>query len=155
MGEESFRLPELRFPPVATQHALRRSKSLATRRSAMNRHVGGLLYWSPRILGILFAAFISIFALDVFSEHLPFGRTMLALALHLIPTAIVLMVLLISWRWEWMGAISYFSLGVIYIVSMWKRFPLVTYVAISGPAFLIGVLFLFDWIRRGELRPQH
>jgi hypothetical protein len=121
----------------------------------MNRHVGGLVYWSPRILGILFAAFISIFALDVFSEHLPFGRTMLALALHLIPTAIVVMVLLISWRWEWMGAISYFSLGVIYIVSMWKRFPLVTYVAISGPAFLIGVLFLFDWIRRGELRPQH
>jgi len=118
----------------------------------MSRNAADLLHWSPRILGILFAAFISIFALDVFSEHLPLGRTLLALALHMIPTAIVVMVLLIAWRWEWMGAIGYFSLGVIYIISMWKRFPLVTYVAISGPAFLIGVLFLCDWIRRGELR---
>jgi hypothetical protein len=99
----------------------------------MNRNVAVLLYWSPRILGILFSAFISIFALDVFSEHLPFGRTMLAPALHMIPTAIVVMVLLISWKWEWAGAIGYFSLGVIYIITMWKRFPLVTYVAVSGP----------------------
>jgi hypothetical protein len=120
----------------------------------MNRNVAVLLYWSPRILGILFSAFISIFALDVFSEHLPFGRTMLALALHMIPTAIVVMVLLISWKWEWAGAIGYFSLGVIYIITMWKPFPLVTYVAVSGPAFLIGVLFLFDWIRQRGLRQQ-
>ncbi|MGB8013373.1 MAG: hypothetical protein WCF68_17310 [Terriglobales bacterium] len=121
----------------------------------MNRHLGSFLYWAPRILGILFATFISIFALDVFSEQLPFWRTLLDLALHLIPTAILLLVPLISWRWEWMGAIGYISLGVIYIISMWKRFPLVTYVAISGPAFLIGVLFLFDWMRRGELQHQH
>ena len=33
-----------------------------------------LLYWVPRILAILFATFISIFALDVFGEHLPFWR---------------------------------------------------------------------------------
>jgi hypothetical protein len=121
----------------------------------MNRHVGGLLYWSPRILGILFAAFISVFALDVFRGHLPFGGAMLALALHLIPAAVLLMVLLISWRWEWMGAISYFLLGVLYVILAWKRFPLLTCVALSGPAFLTGVLFLFDWIKRDELRLQH
>ncbi len=30
------------------------------------------LYWLPRILGILFAIFISIFALDAFGEGIPF-----------------------------------------------------------------------------------
>ena len=35
-----------------------------------------LLFWTPRILGILFALFLSMFALDVFGEGYGFWGTL-------------------------------------------------------------------------------
>ena len=110
-----------------------------------------LLYWVPRILTILFAAFISIFALDVFSEHLSFWRLMLALVMHLVPTFIVLIVLVLAWKWEWIGGIGYFALGLLYLYTFGGRFPWYTYALIAGPAFLIGTLFVLNWIFRKQL----
>ena len=65
-----------------------------------------LLFWTPRVLCLLFAVFLSLFALDVFNEGYGFWKTILALFMHLVPTSIVLAVLAISWRWEWAGALS-------------------------------------------------
>jgi hypothetical protein len=113
-----------------------------------------LLYWTPRILGLLFAAFISLFALDVFDGKHGFWETALALAMHLIPTAILLALLALSWRWEWIGAIVFPALGVFYIVQFWQRFHWSVYVVIAGPLFLLGILFLFNWIRRSELHAK-
>jgi hypothetical protein len=118
-----------------------------------------LLYWVPRILTILFAIFVSVFALDVFGEPLPFWRLMLGLFLHLIPTFVLLIVLALAWRWEWIGAVAYFAVGVFYIGSFAGRFPLATYFVIAGPLFLIGALFAVGWTLRKEvhatLRPAH
>jgi hypothetical protein len=111
-----------------------------------------LLFWTPRILCLLFAALISLFALDVFDEHLGFGRTLLALAIHLTPTWIVLAVLAITWRWEWVGAVLFNALALFYVVWAWGRFHWSAYVLISGPLCLVGVLFLLNWLRRAELR---
>jgi hypothetical protein len=111
-----------------------------------------LLYWAPRALCIVIAIFISMFALDVFGEGRGFWGTTLALLIHLIPTYIVLAVLAVAWRWEWVGATLFTGLGVAYIVAAWGRFPLSTYVLISGPLFLVGVMFLLNWRYRGQLR---
>lgn len=43
------------------------------------------LFWTPRVLSIAFIAFLSIFALDVFSEHLGFWQTVAAFMMHQIP----------------------------------------------------------------------
>jgi len=48
-----------------------------------------LLCWTSRILALLFAAVVSVFALDVFGEGYTFLQTILALTMHLIPTALV------------------------------------------------------------------
>ena len=37
------------------------------------------LFWTPRVAGILFVLFLSIFALDVFGETRGFWETLLAL----------------------------------------------------------------------------
>jgi hypothetical protein len=50
------------------------------------------------MLSILFAMFLSVFSLDVFSEANGFGETILALLMHLIPVDIVVIVLVIAWR---------------------------------------------------------
>ena len=42
----------------------------------MNKSVKPVLFWTPRILCILFAIFISLFALDVFGEGYGFFRVL-------------------------------------------------------------------------------
>jgi len=120
----------------------------------MNTSTKRVLFWTPRVLCILFAMFLSIFALDVFSEGHGFWETILALLIHLVPTYIVVIALVIAWRWEWVGAILFSALAVFYVVWFWGRFPLVNYLCISGLLVLAGVLFLFNWIYRAQLRTR-
>ena len=111
-----------------------------------------LLFWTPRVLGILFAGFLSVFALDVFSEGYGVWTTIGALLLHLIPTYIVIIVLIVAWRREWVGAILFIGLAVLWVGWAWGRFPWVAYVVMSGPLLVAGILFLLNWIYRAELR---
>lgn len=104
-----------------------------------------ILYWAPRALGLLFAAFLSVFALDVFDEGQPLGPMLVALAMHLVPAGVVLVALAVSWRWGWAGGLAFLALGAWYLVSSWGRFPWLTYLAIAGPLFLLGILFEIDW----------
>lgn len=117
----------------------------------MNETGKKVLFWSPRVLGILFAIFISLFALDVFMEGYGFWETLVALFMHLIPTVIFLIVLAIAWRWERIGGILFILLGVLYIGLFWGPDQLPGYLMISGPLFLLGILFLLDgFLQRGS-----
>ena len=113
-----------------------------------------LLYWAPRALCIVFALFISLFALDVFTEGRGFWNTLLALLMHLIPTFLILVVLAVSWRREFIAGILFPLLGVLYIVWAWnKPFGVwSTLLLMAGPLVLTGALFLLNWHYRGELR---
>jgi hypothetical protein len=120
----------------------------------MNTSIKRVLFWTPRILCILFAIFLSLFSLDVFDEGLGFWETILALLIHLIPVYIVVIILAITWRWEWVGAILFNVFAVIYVAWAWGRFHWSAYVTISGPLVLVGVLFLFNWIYRAQLQTR-
>jgi hypothetical protein len=111
-----------------------------------------LLFWSPRVLCIAFALFLSMFALDVFSEGLGWWKTILALLIHLIPTALIVVVLVVSWRWEWVGGILYVVLGMLYLIQARHHPDWV--LIISGPVFLVGALFLLNWWKRAEIRAK-
>ena len=102
------------------------------------------LYWAPRVLAILAAAFISMFAMDVFSEGSSFWNTLPALAIHLIPTYILVVVIIVAWKWELVGGIIFIILSIAYIIMAWGRFHISVYVVISGPLFLTGILFLLN-----------
>jgi len=117
------------------------------------------LFWTPRVLSIVFIAFLSLFALDVFDEHLGLWRTVLALTMHLIPSLVLIAALVLVWRWEWIGAALYAAAGLLYVawvVSMSRPVPvpmrLIWILTIAGPAFVIAGLFLANWLRRGQLR---
>jgi len=118
----------------------------------MNDNMKKLLYWTPRILCILFAMFLSLFSFDVFNEGHGFLETILALFMHLIPVYIVLLVLAVAWRWEWVGAVLFIGMALFYLASTWGRFHWSAYVMISGTAALVGILFLINWIYREKLR---
>ncbi|HOB51959.1 MAG TPA: hypothetical protein PK176_05325 [Acidobacteriota bacterium] len=111
-----------------------------------------VLFWTPRVLGILFATFISLFALDVFEGGFRFPDTLIALFMHLIPTFLLVITLLVAWRWEWVGTVVFIGLAVYYVVWAWGRFPWVTYAAISGPLAVMGGLFLLNWVWRAKMK---
>ena len=116
----------------------------------MKTHLHRFLFWTPRILCLVFAGLLSLFALDVFEENHGFWNTALALLLHLIPTAISLLILALSWRWEWIGGVLFPALGAIYLVAFWGRFHWSAYAIISGSLFLLGGLFLLSWKHRAD-----
>jgi hypothetical protein len=121
----------------------------------MNLITKRLLFWTPRALCIAFVLFTSIFALDVFSERLPWWRVIIALAIHLVPTALLALVTFIAWRTPWLGTLFFIAFGAIYIIGFYGRFHLSVYFAIAGPPFLIGLLFLANWIWRDELNERN
>jgi hypothetical protein len=84
----------------------------------MTNSMKRFLYWSPRIICILSAAFISIFAMDVFDEGRRVWETLLTLMIHLIPTFALVLTLIIAWRWEIVGGIVFNVLGILYLVSI-------------------------------------
>jgi hypothetical protein len=120
----------------------------------MNKNTKRALFWAPRVLGILLAIFLSMFALDVFGQGYGFWGTILALLIHLVPIYVLVIVLVIAWRWEWVGAVLFIAFAIFYVVWFRGRFPFTTYLVISGPLVLVGALFLVSWIYRRELRTR-
>jgi hypothetical protein len=125
----------------------------------MSRFSKGMLFWSPRVLSIVFIAFLSLFALDVFDEHLGLWKTLLALTIHLIPSFVLVALLILAWRWEWIGAAGYGAAALLYVgwVVTLQR-PITAAMravwigTIAGPALLVAALFLANWLIRGDLR---
>ncbi len=111
-----------------------------------------MLGWIARIGGILFALFISIFALDVFSEHLSFWKTLPALFIHLIPSFFVLSVIMIAWRKPLVGAIIFMLLAIAYLFFAQGRFHWSVYAIISGPLAIISVFFGCDWWKARSIK---
>jgi cbb3-type cytochrome oxidase subunit 3 len=49
------------------------------------------------------------------------------------------------------GTIAFALAGIAYIVMAWGKFPFATYLIISGPLFLIAVLFWLNWAGRKKI----
>ena len=122
----------------------------------MSTAVKRTLFWAPRVLCILVALFLSLFALDVFGEGYGFWGTAVALVIHLVPVYLVAAALALAWRWEWVGGVLCVGLALAYGLSVYfGKGPEARwdwYACISGPLLLVGGLFLLNWWYRDQLR---
>lgn len=109
-----------------------------------------LLLWSPRVLGILVSLFLGLFALDAFSEGKSFVRALPDFAMHLLPALVLLVIVGLSWRWEWVGGLGFTGLAATY--AYLARSHPAWIVVISGPLLIVGILFWRSWRHHGELR---
>jgi len=111
------------------------------------------IYWTPRILSIIFLCFLALFSLDVIEEGLSFGQILLGLLMHNIPIFVLGIILWISWKYEIVGAIAFILAGILYIGFIFRNivetgfqwYYLAWAVQLSGIAFFIGILFLMNW----------
>lgn len=122
----------------------------------MRKLLKHLLFWTPRVLGLLFALFVSLFALDVFGQGYGFWRTLGALFVHLIPVYVLLIALAIGWRWELVGALLFAGFSVWYLSLAWGPIPLIAILVaalpIAAPALLVAFFFLLDWFYAPKLQ---
>jgi hypothetical protein len=106
------------------------------------------IYWLPRVLTIIYILFLALFAFDSFEGDNSIWKKILGFFIHLTPNFVLIIILIISWKREWIAGILFNMLAVFYIVFFWRRFLLGAYFSIAGPLFLTGILFLINWYQR-------
>jgi len=103
------------------------------------------LYWAPRVLAIVFIGFVSLFALDAFSEGHGFWRTMEDFGVHIVPSVFMVAGLVLAWKHEWIGTAAFLLAGLFFMKigrGLWVK------VTFATPCFVAAWLFLVNWIRR-------
>ena len=119
----------------------------------MNKLERNILFWTPRALAILIVGLLTLLSTDVFAEGYTFWQSILGFLIHMLPTFVVLLLLVLAWRWEWVGALGFIAFAVWYVAITWSNdMHWSAYAILSGVPGLIGILFLVEWVKRGEIR---
>jgi hypothetical protein len=119
-----------------------------------------IIYWLPRIISIVAILFISIFSLDAFSPDLTIWQQIGGFLVHLIPCYILTGMLIIAWKWEYVGGIIYIIAGLVFSVSVFllnynrnhfsaSQSLLIT-LTIAFPFVIAGILFIVSHFRKHE-----
>lgn len=104
------------------------------------------LLWAPRALAVLFILVLALFAMDVFSMGADFWATLGGFFIHLIPSLILLVILVLSWRDALLGGLLFIITGTLFTIRFgtWQNWGL--FAIISIPPVLIGLLFVAQWL---------
>ncbi len=104
-----------------------------------------IVYWTPRIFSILYVVFISLFTLDVFAESYGFPEILIALFMHLLPSFILLVIVIIAWKKELIGAVCFFALAFLFTFFFKTYQQLASLLTISLPLLVIALGFFFSY----------
>lgn len=117
-----------------------------------------IFHWAPRALCILAILFISMFALDAFNENFPMSEQIASFLVHLIPSFVLLLFLLIAWKWEFLGGMLLAAVGLLtgpfVFLHNYKENHfsvgqcLLIALIINVPFFVVGMLFIFNHFRK-------
>ena len=69
-------------------------------------------FWLPRVICIAAILFVSIFAMDSFGPGLTIWQQLGGFLIHLIPTFVLIALLVVAWKWEYVGGLLYIVLGL-------------------------------------------
>ncbi|WP_242130874.1 DUF7670 domain-containing protein [Aestuariivivens marinum] len=117
-------------------------------------------YWTPRILCIIAILFISLFALDAFSPELSFWQQIGGFLIHLIPSFILIALLILAWKKEFIGGIVFMIIGLglspvvfshNYRMNHSIFMSLGIILTITIPFAIVGVLFIISHFKRKRL----
>lgn len=98
----------------------------------------------PRILCILAIAFVMMFSLDVFDPKYTLGEQIIGFLMHNIPAWILIVLLVIAWKWELVGGIIFILISIVMILLFTKFLTMNYYsMIVSGPFMIVGALFIW------------
>jgi hypothetical protein len=108
--------------------------------------------------------FISIFALDAFAPGLSFWQQITDFLMHLIPSFIMLLILIISWKRELFGGIVFTILGIVFTPiiftinhrnnhSVGMSLGIISMITI--PFIIVGILFLWSYFLKKKNKAKN
>lgn len=111
------------------------------------------IYWTPRIAGILITLFVAMFALDVFGMGGTIWQQIGAFIMHALPSIIMGVILVVAWRWEWVGAAAFLLAALFFLRTLFSapEGALGMLLIFSGPMLVIALAFWLNWRWRGEI----
>ena len=113
-----------------------------------------VLHWTPRVLGALYAVFISLFALDVWGTGAGFMSELAAFLIHLTPVYLIVAALVVAWRNPWVGGILFIALATGFGL-VFGRQEASTLLLLALPPTAAGLLFMCDdCLNKASLQPR-
>jgi hypothetical protein len=105
-----------------------------------------VLYWIPRLLTIIFILFMTMFSLDAFEGNESLGAKLVGFFIHNIPVIILIIILIIAWKWEIAGGILFIvaSIAGAIFYHAFRGNP--GSIVVIGPFFFMGILFILHQI---------
>ena len=110
-----------------------------------------VLHWTPRVLAILFIAFVSMFSLDVFGVGYSPWETVVAFTMHNIPSFVLILCVILAWRRPWVGSLGFLAFAAWYLTTM-RGFDWTAYALLAGIPAVIALLYAADWLVRRRVR---
>lgn len=132
---------------------------VCVRRRNQGQLSGRLVAWLvrlPRVAAILFIFFLTLFSLDVFGMEGSFWMKLGGFVIHSIPSILLVIALVLAWRWPWVG-FGVFMLAALFFLRSMIFNPLqgLGMIAIfTGPLASIALLFGAAWLWRKELHGE-
>ena len=124
-----------------------------------------VFHWLPRVICILAILFISIFAADAFAPGLTIWQQLRGFLMHLIPSFILLALLIVAWKWEYIGGIIFTIIGLglspfifmhNYNMNHSVGMSLGIILLITFPFVVVGILFIIShFMKKKELLKTH
>jgi hypothetical protein len=96
--------------------------------------------WIARTFAIGVSLFLAVFALDAWNPDKRLTERLADVAIHLIPSALVIAIVVAAWHRPWIGGVGFLALAVAYAVSVNFRPDWI--LVISGPLLTVGLLYL-------------
>jgi len=96
-------------------------------------------------IGFLYALALLVFAADVFSKEQSISQKVSDLFLHLVPTALVLLFVVVGYKWPLIGAIIFLLTGTTYIFTGWYNMHWTAHILIAGPLLLVSLLYIMAY----------
>ena len=121
-----------------------------------------IIHWAPRIICILAILFVSMFALDSFDPEYNLWQQLQAFFMHLIPTYVLIILLVIAWKWELVGGLIIMALALGLSPSIYFHnyqmnhsvlISLSIILMINLPFIITGVLFILSYYLKKKNRP--
>ena len=104
------------------------------------------LYYTPRIAGILMIIFVSLFALDVFTEGGKFWEQLLGFMIHAAPAILLAILMVFAWRKPVIGFIIFGLAAVFFLRFVFDTdFGPSNFMIFVAPLALISGLFWINW----------
>jgi len=110
-----------------------------------------VIHWLPRIICILAILFVSMFALDAFNPEKTIWQQIGDFLMHLIPSFVLIIFLIIAWKREFIGGIIFTLIGLGFSPfifmhnynmnhSVWMSLMII--LLITMPFVIVGILFI-------------